>query len=132
MSIRASTGGISVPGDSIAALQLQMREFLGNRGVTDAELQRVRNNNMRNLPGSFETSEAVLGAIVQNALFDRPDDYQETIATRYRNLTTAELDQAARQAIDPSRIVWVVVGDYSVIRPQLEQLGLPIEVMQLQ
>ena len=36
--------------------------------------------------------------------------------------------KAARAAIDPSRFVWVVVGDAAVVQPQLEALGLPVEV----
>ena len=38
------------------------------------------------------------------------------------------LDAAAKAAIDPSRFVWVVVGDASVVKPQLDALGLPVEV----
>ncbi len=116
-------------GESVAALQQQLVAFLGDRGVTAAELQRVANNNIRGLPGSFETSAAVLGAIAENALFNRPDDYQETIAGRYRALTAADMDRAARAAIRPDQIVWVVVGDAAVVRPQLQRLGLPIETM---
>ena len=40
----------------------------------------------------------------------------------------AELDAAAQAALDPSRFVWVVVGDASVVKPQLDALGLPVEV----
>jgi zinc protease len=29
--------------------------------------------------------------------------------------------------IDPARFVWVVVGDASVVRPQLQGLGLAVE-----
>ena len=35
---------------------------------------------------------------------------------------------AAKAAIDPSRFVWVVVGDASVVKPQLDALGIPVEV----
>ena len=66
-----------------------------------------------------------------NTLYQRPDDYQETLAGRIRALTAAELDAAARASIDPSRFVWIVVGDASVIKSQLETLGLPIEVRQV-
>jgi hypothetical protein len=38
------------------------------------------------------------------------------------------MDAAARATIDPSTFVWVVVGDASVVRPQLDALGLPVEV----
>lgn len=119
-------------GESIAALKQQLRDFLTNRGITPAELQRVLNGAIRGLPGSFETSDAVLGAMVQNSVFDRPDDYQESLPARYRGFTAEQLDQAARRAINPNGFIWLVVGDASVVRPQLESLGLPIEVMQLQ
>lgn len=42
-------------------------------------------------------------------------------------MTVSQLDQAARQVIDPKKIVWVVVGDAAKVRPQLQKLGLPIE-----
>ncbi len=118
-------------GDSIAALQLQLGDFVGSKGVTPAELTRTMNGSIRELPGSFETSGAVLGALQSNALFDRPDNYQETLAGRYRGLTAAQLDQAARSGLDPSKVVWVVVGDAAKVRPQLEKLGLPVETMAL-
>jgi hypothetical protein len=62
-----------------------------------------------------------------NALFGRPDDYQEKLADIYRAQTTTSLDAAARAAIDTDKFVWVVVGDASKVRAQLEPLGLPIE-----
>ncbi|WP_129792170.1 pitrilysin family protein [Sphingosinicella sp. CPCC 101087] len=119
-------------GESIAALQEQIRAFVGPRGVTAEELGRIVQGSVRGLPGSFETSDAVLGAIIENDLYERPADYQETLPGRYRALTAADLDRAARQAVDPDALVWVVVGDASQVRPQLDRLGLPVEVMQLQ
>jgi hypothetical protein len=44
-------------------------------------------------------------------------------------MTGTVLDTAARRVIDPSKIVWVVVGDAAKVRPQLTGLGLPIEVV---
>ncbi len=115
-------------GDSIAAMIEQVRAFLGPNGVQPAELNRVVLGNTRELPGRFQTSSAVLGAMLSNALLGRPDDYWETIAARYRALVTGQLDQAARRLIDPARFVWVVVGDAARVRPQLDRLGLPVEV----
>jgi len=116
-------------GPAIQALIQQVRSFTTNKGVTQAELQRLVFGNTRQLSGQFETSSAVLNALRQNALYRRPDDYWETIAERYRGMTSQVLDQRARQLIDPSKIVWVVVGDAAKVRPQLEKLGLPIEVV---
>ena len=109
-----------------------MNAFLATRGTTQEELGRTISGNIRELPGSYETSGAVLGAMQGNALYDRPDDYQDTLASRYRSMTAADLDRAARAAIDPANLVWVVVGDAAKVRPQLEALGLPVETMILE
>jgi predicted Zn-dependent peptidase len=117
--------------DSIVALQQQLRNFLTKSGTTAEELTRTISGAVRELPGSYETSDAVMAAMIQNSLYDRPDDYQSTLASRYRAMTAADLDRAARSALSPDRFLWVVVGDASQVRPQLEKLGLPIEVMAL-
>jgi hypothetical protein len=35
---------------------------------------------------------------------------------------------AATAALQPDRIIWVVVGDRKLVEPQLRTLGLPVEV----
>jgi zinc protease len=114
-------------GPSVAALRDDMSAFLGAKGVTAEELQRTVNGSIRELPGSFETGADVLGGMEQNDMYGRPDNYYETLASRYRALTAADLDNAARHALDPSKLVWVVVGDAAKVRPQLEKLGIPVE-----
>jgi predicted Zn-dependent peptidase len=116
-------------GPSLAALQADMREFLTAKGITAEERERTINNRIRNLAGNFETSEDVLAGLQTIDLFGFPDDYYETIADRYRAMTAPELDLAARKVLDPSKFVWVVVGDAAKIRPQLDKLGMPVEVV---
>jgi len=116
-------------GPSLAALQADMREFLTQKGISGEELERTINNRVRNLAGNFETSEDVLGGLQTIDLLGFPDNYYETLAGRYRGMTASQLDEAARKVIDPSKFVWVVVGDAAKIRPQLDQLGMPIEVV---
>ncbi len=119
-------------GDSLAEMIRETREFLADKGVTTAELERNVASEVGALPGRFETSPAVLGAMQSNALFGRPDNYQETLAGIYRAQTTESLDAAARAAIDTDKFVWVVVGDASKVRAQLEPLGLPIEQREME
>ena len=117
-------------GDSITALDAQISAFLGAKGITADELARATTNSINELPGEFETSGAVLSAMMSNDLLGRPDDYYETVAGRYRGQTVAGVDRAIRGAITQRGFVWVVVGDAAKVRPQLDKLGLPIEVMQ--
>ena len=97
--------------------------------MTPEELARVTANSINELPGRFETASAVLGAMMSNDLFGRPDDYHETLAARYRVQTPADVDRAIRGAVSQRGFVWLVVGDAAKVRPQLAKLGLPIEVV---
>ncbi|MBA3837407.1 MAG: peptidase M16, partial [Zymomonas sp.] len=116
-------------GDSIKSLQTDLKEFLGDKGISDAEFTRTINGATRELAGRFETADAVLNAMLDNDQYKRPDDYFATITQKYRAMTRDQLDAAARRAIDPDKFVWVVVGDAKVVRPQLDSIGLPVEVI---
>ena len=118
-------------GDTLKALMTNVRDFLGSKGVTEDELARTIRNNVRSLPGSFETSSAVLNGIQTNVLYGRPDDYYEQLAGIYQAQTRDRLDAAARKALDPDNFVWVVVGEAAKVQPQLAKLGLPVEVREL-
>jgi zinc protease len=114
-------------GPSIEALRSDIVGYTGARPITPDELTRIVNLTVLSLPGGFETGGALLGALQSNAVLGRPDDYYVKLPARYRALTPGEVADAAR-AIDPSRFQWIVVGDAKTVRPQLEGLGLPIEV----
>lgn len=116
-------------GDSLVALRRQLRDFVASRPITAEELARGAEGSARELSGQFETGAAVLQAMQLNDLYRRPDDYYATLAQRYRALTLAEVDATARRAIDPNGFTWVIVGDAKSVRPQLDSLGLPVEVI---
>ncbi len=118
-------------GDSIKELQNDLKSFLGDKGVTKEELERTINGSVRELPGSFETSGDVLGGIRQIVKFGRPDNYYETLPATYEAMTAAEIDAAARKALSTGDLVYVVVGDAAVVKPQLDGLGLPVETVSL-
>ncbi|MEE4539024.1 MAG: pitrilysin family protein [Erythrobacter sp.] len=127
-------GGVQADktGESVAEMIRETSEFLTTNGVTDTELTRNVASEIGELPGRFETSPAVLDAMQNLALYDRSDDYYETLVAQYQKQTPASLDAAARAALDVDDFVWVVVGDAAVVQPQLETLGLPVEVRQME
>jgi predicted Zn-dependent peptidase len=116
--------------DSIKSLGEQISSFLGNKGVTGEELSRTVASLSQQLPGRFETGPSVLSAMMTNALYNRPDNYYELLAPKYRALTQSSLDQSIRAAVDPNSFTWVVVGDAAQVKPQLDKLGIPVEVIQ--
>jgi predicted Zn-dependent peptidase len=128
--------GISAPvqadktADALAALSTDVSDYLGSKGATQEEIERNIANAVNELPGQFETSGALLSGMMRNDLLGRPDDYYVQLAPRYRALTAEKTDAAIRAALDPKGFTWVVVGDAAKLRPQLEKLGMPIEVVE--
>ena len=92
-----------------------------------AERDNSVENTVRSLPGDFESGAALLGALERNAQFQRGDDYYGRLVPRLEALTPAQLNEAAK-LLSTANFTWVVVGDRKVVEPQLQQLGLPIEV----
>ncbi|MFD1106122.1 M16 family metallopeptidase [Sphingobium olei] len=114
-------------GESIIAVRKDMNDYLTTKGTTETERNQTINSQILSLPGSFETSSDLLSAMMRNDLIGRPDDYYETLPKTYRAMTAADFDKAARDAINPDRLIWVVVGDAKLVRPQLDAVGLPVE-----
>src|SRR3546814_13275508 len=86
------------------------------KGTTPAELERTINSNVRALPGSFETSDDVLGGIRSIVKFGRADDYYEKLPATYEAMTAAEIDAAARKALSVDDLVYVVVGHAATVK----------------
>lgn len=116
-------------GESILTLRNIYRDFLTKEGVSAEERDRIVKGSILELPGSFETAGDVLGGLQRNDLYNRADDFYDSLASRYRTMTQAQMDAAIRSAVRPDAFLWVVVGDAKIVRPQLEKLGLRVELM---
>ncbi|RMD89534.1 MAG: insulinase family protein, partial [Alphaproteobacteria bacterium] len=113
---------------SIAEAIKELKAITDGKPPTPEELDRTVKNNVRSLPGRFETSGAVLGAMLSNARFGRPLDYEESLKERYEGLTLADIEAAAKEIVHPERLVWIVVGDRAKIEDSVKALGIgPVE-----
>ncbi len=115
-------------GDSIKLMLGDMAAFPGSKPVDPVELNRVTDGNIRGLPNRYETNMQVLGAVISNDRLRRPDNYYATLPSRYRAIDAAAIDNAAKQYLQPQGLTFVVVGDRKLVEPQLQGLGLPVEV----
>ena len=129
---RALTVGAPVQadrtGDALRAIIANMKAFPATKPVDAEELGRVTDGNIRSLPNRFESNGDVLGAIRQNQLLGRPDDYYATLASRWRAIDGKAIDAMAKGYLQPDGLTFVVVGDRKQVEPQLKRLGLPLEI----
>lgn len=108
--------------DAVRELQRELTEYTdGTRPAEAAEVQKIVNNNVRGLPGSYETARSVMAAIGGILRFDRPDDYPVQYKALQESVTVDQV-QAAAKTLDPNALTWVVVGDLSKIEQPLREL----------
>jgi zinc protease len=115
-------------GDSLRELINDLEAIKTTRPITAEEMDRVIADSTRSLPGQFETAAAVLGSLTSSARYGRPLDYAASLTERYEALTLNDVENAT-SIVHPEALIWVVVGDLSQIRDQVEALDLaPIEI----
>ena len=115
--------------ESLAELIKELKEYKTNRPANADELRRTVLNNTRSLPGSFETSDDVLGSLIASARYDRKWNYPETLKQKYEALDTDAINAAADEVIHPESLVWLIVGDRAAIEAGIRALDLgPVEV----
>jgi len=116
--------------ESAAEMLREVKEVIGSRPLSTEEIAKIKANDVRSLPGSYETAGAVLGALSENALYGRPDDYIATLKQRTEAQTDDAVRAAAMQVIHPEQLTWVIVGDLQRIEPGVRALNLgPIQVL---
>ncbi|HVK51623.1 MAG TPA: pitrilysin family protein [Pseudoxanthomonas sp.] len=110
--------------DSVKELKAEITAFAtGTKPATEAEVAKIRAANTLELPGAYETADAVLGQISSNLRFGRPDDYVQQYKARNEAITGAQVGAAA-QTLQPSALTYVVVGDLSKIEQPIRDLKL--------
>ncbi len=106
-------------GESLELLLAELTGVVSVQPVTAEEMAPILSSRALSLPGSWETNRDLLNAITELIEFDLPDDHFRTLSDRLRSLTLDEVNAAAGDTFRPESIVWVVVGDMSVIEPGL-------------
>ncbi|AXK73340.1 insulinase family protein [Lysobacter sp. TY2-98] len=109
--------------ESAAEILREVRDVVGPRPLSAAEITKIKVNDVRSLPGSYETIGAVLGALSDNVLYGRPDDYVATLRERIEAQKDADVQAAATQIIHPDALTWVIVGDLSKIEAGVRSLN---------
>ncbi|MGH8223945.1 MAG: M16 family metallopeptidase, partial [Woeseiaceae bacterium] len=110
--------------ESMAEIQRELREYLGDKPATGEELAKVQANNTLSLPGRWETASAVLRDIGEIVNYELPDDYWDTYADTVRGLSLDQVKAAAKEVIKPDRLTWVVVGDREKIESRIRELEI--------
>ena len=109
---------------SVAEMLKEARAVVGDKPLTAQEISKIKVGDVRSMPGSYQTTSAVMGALQGIAQYNRPDDYVQTLKSRIEAQTDASVEAAAKQLIHPDQLTWVIVGDLKKIEAPIRALKL--------
>ncbi len=110
--------------ETIEEIRKELAGIVGAKPITRDEFENARKSQTLQLPGQWETMAAVEGSLVEMVRFGLPDDYYVQYPGRVLGLKVEDLERAARKAIRPESVAWVVVGDRAQVEPGIRALGL--------
>ena len=109
--------------DSMREILKELEAYTSDAPATATEVERIKLNRTRSLPGSFATNAGFLNSIVDSDAYGLPFDYAETAADRIAAVTTDGVAERAKTVIETSKLTWIVVGDLEKIEEDVRALG---------
>ena len=104
-------------------------ESYSSDGMTEEEYQHMQNAIGQRDALNYETPGAKLGLLAQVLRYDLPLDYRKQQQSLLKETGRETLNELAAKLIDPDKLAIVVVGDLEAIRPEIEQLGMPVKLL---
>ena len=118
----------SVQGDktsnSIAEIIAELSGMTGTKPVRQEELDKVKQQQILELPGAHETMNSIGNLFGDLLQFRLPLNYYDTYVSRVSSLNVAAIEACAKSLLDPRHMIWMVVADRSQVEPGLRELGL--------
>ncbi|MDT7857893.1 pitrilysin family protein [Rubrivirga sp. S365] len=117
-------------GESMGEIVRELRDVVGGRPATAAEVAQAKAGQTLTLSGRWETLGALGSSVAEIVQYDLDDDYYQRYAGEITALDTERVARAAQSLVRPDNVVWVVVGDLSEIEAPVRALGLgPVEII---
>ncbi|HEX2052769.1 MAG TPA: pitrilysin family protein [Actinomycetota bacterium] len=108
------------------AVEVALEEVVRLRdgGMTQTELDEVRQALVRSLPNRFRTNADVAGSIAHLFALDVSQEYFRTLERTLSRVTLEDVNALLRRSLVPEAMKLVAVGDRAAVEPQLAALSL--------
>lgn len=103
---------------------MKMLDDLAATPVAAAELEKAKQNIIRELPAKFGTNGAIAEAFGELALLGLPDDTFAKYAGAIRAVTAADVAAVAKAVLPSKKMVVSIAGDLTATRAAIDKLGL--------
>ncbi|WP_115461569.1 M16 family metallopeptidase [Winogradskyella aurantiaca] len=105
-----------------------VKDILENYGknFNSNDLDVTKSFNIKSNARAFETLGAKLNMLSNMSHYDLPADYALQREQQVKDLTVDQVKELAKTYLKPNQMIYLVVGDAATQVDKLEQLGLPI------
>ena len=107
----------------------EVLQRMASEPITDAELAEAKRRVTGGLVMSTQTVDQAAALRSGIVLNDYPLDYYSTYADKIAAVTVKDVQDVMSRYADPKNLSVVVVGPADVVKPQLENMGKPVEVV---
>jgi zinc protease len=130
------TGG-DIVGDktdvALVEFMKELRGILGERPVTDEELNTAKESLIQRLPATFASVSAINNALTSLWSQGLPDDYFQQYSKAIAAVTKADVLRVAKKYIEIDRLAIVIVGDRASIEAPLKAKNIaPIAYLDIE
>jgi len=115
--------------DAVSEIMRELTESLGDRPVTQEELDNGRGYLLGTWPLRFENPGTLLGETVSMWRYGLPDDWITGSPDRMRAVTLDQARAAWAAHVDPAHLSILVVGDAATVQEPLQALGYPVQML---
>ncbi len=109
-------------GNSMVEIIKEVKSYI-NTGITDAEVEYAKNSILNSQATRYETNYNKASFLGRIAEFNLSKDYPLQQAQLLKSMTKEDINNQIKKAIDPNKIVIVMVGDKVAIKKQMETLN---------
>lgn len=110
--------------ESMTEILKEIRRIASDAPPTAAEVNKVKVNRIRALPGAYADADAVLHALETNQEYRRPDNYVSTLKGALDAQTEREVAEAAKRLFVADAMTWLVIGDLAKIEQAIRALNI--------
>jgi zinc protease len=108
---------------SMQEIKRELDEFVSSRPATANEIDRIKLNRTRTLPGSFATNSGFLNSMVSSNNYGLPFNHAESSADRIATVTLNDVHAVAESIVDSGELTWLIVGDLEMVEEEVRALS---------
>ena len=112
--------------ESVQEIVKEYQQYVGDKPVTAEEFGKTTGNRILQLPGQWETNNAVMGSLTNQIKYGLNDDYYQKYGEMVQEMVIQDVQKVGKVLVQPEKLSFFVVGDKEKILPGLQELGMEI------